>query len=97
VSTILLPERLFRRPFALAVLLLPFIGENGLTLRRLIAGARGRALRLAAFRLSGGFCRSSAVAEFGRQQGMLKDPSDPTGRLRTTPGRFMVAAMTSGS
>jgi hypothetical protein len=27
----------------------------------------------------------------------LKDPADPTGRLRTTPGFAMVTAMTSGS
>jgi hypothetical protein len=95
--TTLLPERLFPRPFALAVFLLAFIRESGLALRRLVAGARGRGLRLAAFRLASGFDLPASPRSVGSSACSLKDTSDPTGRLRTTPGRFMVAAMTSGS
>ena len=53
--TFLLPGGFFARPFTLAPLLLLFEGESGLSLRRLVDGARGRLLRLWAFRLAGGF------------------------------------------
>ena len=96
--TLLLPGGLFPRPFTLAPLLLPFEGESGLSLRRLVDGAGGRLLRLWAFRLAGGFRRSSPPPRsVGSSACSPKDPSDPTGRLRTTPGFAMVAAMTSGS
>jgi hypothetical protein len=51
--TVLLPGGLFARPFALAPLLLLFEGESGLSLRRLVDGARGRLPRFTAFRLAG--------------------------------------------
>lgn len=53
--TLLLPGGLFLRPFKLPALLLPFVGESGPPLRSLVDGARGRLLRLWAFRLAGGF------------------------------------------
>jgi hypothetical protein len=96
--TVLLIGGLFPRLLTLAALLLPFEGETSLPLRRLLDRPEGRLLRLTDFRLAGGFCRSFAVAQIGGQVGMLaKDPSDPTERLRTTPGFAMVAAMTSES
>ena len=53
--TLLLPGGLFLRPFKLAAPLFPFVGESGLSFRSLVDGARGRLLRLWAFRLAGGF------------------------------------------
>lgn len=52
--TVLLPGRLFARSFALTPLLLLFEGESGLSLRRLVDGARRRLRRSTAFRLAGG-------------------------------------------
>ena len=86
-----------RSPVTLAPLLLLFEGESGLSFRSLVDGARGRFLRLWAFRLAGGF-RWSAAAKIGGQSACsLKGRLVPTGRLRTTAGFCQVAAMTSGS
>jgi hypothetical protein len=44
-----------------------------------------------------GFFRVLSPKFFGNSEFSPKGPSDPTGRLRTTPGFFWVAAMTPGS
>jgi hypothetical protein len=99
--TVLLPGGLFLRPFKLAALLFPFVVESGLSLRSLVDGAGGRLLRLTALRPCGlraafvGLLPSPRLV--GNSACSPNDPSDPTGRLRTTPGFFMAAAMTSGS
>ena len=49
--TLLLPRGLLSRPFNIAALLCPFVGERGLSLGSLVDRARGRLLRLWAFRL----------------------------------------------
>src|SRR5258708_36111960 len=72
--TVLLPDGLFLRPVKLAARLLSFVRESGLPLRSLVNGARGRLLRLWAFRLAGGFCWSSA-AKIGGQLGMFAERS----------------------
>lgn len=95
--TVLLPGCLFLRPFELAARPFPFVGESGLPFRGLVDGARGRLLRLWAFRLAGGF-PWSAGAKIGGQLGMFAERSVGSNRaLRTTPGFAMVAAMMSGS
>jgi hypothetical protein len=71
---VLLPGGLFARPFTLAPLLLLFEGESGLSFRSLVDGARGRLLRLWAFRLAGGF-RWSSAAKIGGQLGMFAERS----------------------
>ena len=92
---LLLPGRLLPGFFALATPTLPFVRLCGLPLRRLVRLGRsfprlGRGLRAA-------FFRPSWPRFFGSSAFSPKGPSDPTGRLRTTPGFAMVAAMTSGS
>ena len=62
------------RPFTLAAPLFPFVVESGLSFRSLVDGARGRLLRLWAFRLAGGF-RWSAAAKIGGQLGMFAERS----------------------
>ena len=64
---------LFPRPFTLAALLFPFVGESGLPLRRLVDGAGGGLLRCTAFRLAGSFRRSFAAAQIGGQFGVLAE------------------------
>lgn len=93
-----LPGGHFLRPFLRTALLLPFVGERRLPLLTLSTG------REAGFLATGRFDLRSAFDDFlppprsvGSSECSLKDPSDPTGRLRTTPGFFMAAAMTSGS
>src|SRR4051794_25281955 len=72
--TVLLPRSLFLRLFKLAPLLLLFEGESGLLFRSLVDRARGRLLRLSAFRLAGGF-RWSTAAKIGGQLGMFAERS----------------------
>lgn len=72
--TALLPGGLFARPFKLAAPPFPFVVESGLPFRNLIDGARGRLLRLWAFRLAGSF-RGSAAAEIGGKLGMFFERS----------------------
>jgi hypothetical protein len=96
--TLLLQGSLFPCPFVLAVLLLAFISQSDLALRRLVDGAGGGLPRLAAFRLAGAFRGLPALPRsVGSSACSRKDPSKPTGRLRTMPGFAMVAAMTLGS
>ena len=76
--TVLLLGGLFARPFTLSPLLLLFEGESGLSLRRLVDGARGRLLCLCAFRLAGGL-RWPGAAKIGGQLSMLAEGS---GRIR---------------
>jgi hypothetical protein len=91
----LLPGRLLPGFLALATLALPFVRLSRLSVRRLIQ-LGGRLLRLDC-RLAG-WALPSILVEVLRQFGVFaKGPSDPTGRLRTTSGFAMVAAMTSGS
>src|SRR5205814_9935933 len=72
--TLLLPGGLFLRPFKLAAPPFPFVVESGLSFRNLIDGARGRLLRLWAFRLAGGL-RWSAAAKIGGKLGMFAERS----------------------
>ena len=96
--TLLLPGGLFARPFTLAPFLLLFEGESGLSLRRLVDGAGGGFFALRPFDLRAAFVGLSPSPRLvGSSACSPKDPSEPTGRLRTTPGFVMVAAMTSGS
>ena len=94
---LILPSGLFPRPFKFAALLFPFEGESGLSLCRLVDGAGGNFLCLAAFRLSGGFVDPVLPRSVGSSACSAKDPLEPMARLRMTPGFAMVAAMTSGS
>src|SRR4249919_3323802 len=66
--------RPLRSPFALSPLLLLFEGESGLSLRRLVDGARGRLLCCSAFRLAGGL-RWPGAAKIGGQLSMLTEGS----------------------
>ena len=95
--TVLLLGGLFARPFALSPLLLLFEGESGLSLRRLVDGARGRLLCFLPFDLRAAFVGPGPPRSVGSSACSPKDPADPTGRLSTTPGFAMVAAMMSGS
>ena len=71
--TLLLPGGLFPCPFALAVLLLPFVGRSGLPLRRLVGRSGGSLLRFAGFRFAGSCRRFVSVAQIGGQFGMLAE------------------------
>jgi hypothetical protein len=71
--TLLLPGGLFPCPFALAVLLLPFVGRSGLPLRRLVGRSGESLLRSAAFRFAGSCPRFVSVAQIGGQFGMLAE------------------------
>lgn len=71
---VLLPGGLFACPYTLAPLLLLFEGESGPSFRSLVDGARGRLLRLMAFRLAGGF-RWYLAAKIGGQLGMFAERS----------------------
>ena len=72
--TLLLPGGLFARPFALAALLLLFEGESGLSLRRLVDGARGTVcFALRPFDLRAAFV--GPAAKIGGQLGMFAEGS----------------------
>ncbi|MFH1343300.1 MAG: hypothetical protein ABIL01_19140 [Pseudomonadota bacterium] len=88
------PGGFFLSPPAFTPLLLPLIGQCGLA-GCLIACRAGRRfagpnsmLSWPTFDLFAGEVRSAST---------LNGPSDPTGRLRMTPGFDMAAAITSGS
>jgi hypothetical protein len=55
VFVLFLPGGLFPCPRAIAALLLPFVGDSGLPLRRLVGRPGGSLLRFAAGRLADGF------------------------------------------
>ena len=99
VFALFLPGGLFPRPLAIAALLLPFVGDSGLLLRRLVGRPGGCLLRFAAGGLRAALDgRAMASPRFvGSSACSLKAPFEPTGRLSTTPGFAMVAATTSGS
>jgi hypothetical protein len=73
--SLLLPGGLFLRPFTLAGPLLPFVGECGLPLRRLVDWPGGSLLRLVACRLAAGVRRSTFAAQIAGQFGMLAERS----------------------
>jgi hypothetical protein len=95
--TLPLTSSLLDRPLPLAPFLLFFESESGVSLSRLVAREGRRLLRFLPFRPAGCFRRSFIAAQIGSSACSLNDPSDSTGRLRTTPGFSMAAAMTSGS
>src|SRR5713101_1960826 len=55
VFALFLPGSLFHRPLAIAALLLPFVGDSGLPLHRLVGRPGGGLVRFAAGWLAGGF------------------------------------------
>ena len=73
--SLLLPGGLFLRPFTFAGPLLPFVGECGLPLRRLVDWPGGSLLRLVACRLAAGVRRSTLAAQIAGQFGMLAERS----------------------
>jgi hypothetical protein len=85
--TLLLPDGLFARPFTLAAPPFPFVVERGLSFRSLVNGARGKLLRLWAFRLAGGFCWSSA-AKIGGQLGIFAERSVGSNRAPQNDAGF---------
>jgi len=93
---LVLPCGLFPCLLAFAALPLPFVCLRGLFVRRLFGLAEvSFAFRPAGF--GADFFGPSWPRFFGNTACSPKAPSDPTGRLRTTPGFAIVAAMTSGS
>jgi hypothetical protein len=86
--TLLLPGTLFARPFALAAPLLLFEGESGLSLRRLVDGARGRPFCPRTFRLAGGF-RWPGTAKIGGQLGMFAEGSVGSNGTPENNARFL--------
>ena len=97
VFALFLPGGLFPRPLAIAALLLPFVGDSGLLLRRLVGRPGGCLLRFAAGRLALDGRAMARPRFVGSSACSLKGPFEPTGRLSTTPGFAEVAATTSGS
>ncbi len=73
--SLLLFGGLFLRPFTFAGPLLPFVGESGLPLRRLVDWPGGNLLRLVACLLAAGVRRSTLAAQIAGQFGMLAERS----------------------
>src|SRR4030081_1645402 len=86
---LILPSGLFPRPFKFAALLFPFEGESDLSLCRLVDGRAAIffALRPSDFRAA---CVGPALPRsVGSSACSAKDPLEPMGRLRMTPGFAM--------